>query len=118
VASDLTRFATPSEAMVAAVLDRAHVRWSYESTRFVISYNDDGSEHEACVPDFHLPALDVFLEISDGSPRRLNRKRAKLGRLRAAHPEVAVELLGPRELAELERSPAPYISRLAGRTAA
>jgi hypothetical protein len=118
VAVESPRFATPTEAAVAAALDRVHVRWTYESIRFVISYNEDGSEHEACVPDFHLPALDVFLEVSDGSPRRLNRKRAKLGRLREVHPEVVVELLGPREIAELERSPAPYISRLAGRTAA
>jgi hypothetical protein len=118
VAPDPPRLATPTETIVAASLDRAHVRWEYEATRFVISYYVDGTEHEACVPDFHLPALGVFLELSDGSPRRLNRKRAKLSRLREAHPGVVVELLGPREIAELERSPAPYVSRLAGRTAA
>jgi hypothetical protein len=118
VASAPPRLATPTEAIVAAALDRARVRWTYESTRFVISYNADGTEHEACVPDFFLPALDIYLEVSDGSPRRLNRKRAKLARLREAHPEVRVELLGPREIAELERSPAPYLSRLAGPRAA
>jgi hypothetical protein len=112
------KLATPSESVVAAALDRARVSWLYEPTRFVISRNPDGTEHEACAPDFHLVALDLFLEVSDGSPRRLNRKRAKLNRLREAHPDVRVELVGPREIAELERNPARFLALLADRRAA
>jgi hypothetical protein len=112
------KLATPSEAVVAAALDRARVSWLYEPTRFVISRNEDGTEHEACVPDFQLVALDLFLEVSDGSPRRLNRKRAKLNRLREVHPEIRVELLGPHEIAELDRNPARFLALLADRLAA
>jgi hypothetical protein len=112
------KLATPSERVVAAALDRARVSWVYEATRFVISRNADGTEHEACVPDFHLVALDLFLEISDGSPRRLNRKRAKLNRLREAHPEIRVELVGPLEIAELDRNPARFLALLADKRAA
>jgi hypothetical protein len=118
VASAPPRLATPTEDVVAAVLDRMRISWSYEPTRFVISYNADGTEHEACAPDFFLPAYGLFLEISDGSPRRLNRKRAKLKRLLEAHPDVRVELLGPRELAALERSPGRFLARLADDAAA
>jgi hypothetical protein len=118
VASAPPRLATPTEAVVAAALDRVRVTWSYEPTRFVISYNADGTEHEACSPDFFLPAYGLFLEISDGSPRRLNRKRAKLKRLHASHPEVRVELLGSREIAALERNPGQFLARLADPAAA
>jgi hypothetical protein len=118
VASAPPKLATPTEDVVAAALDRARVTWSYEPTRFVTSYNPDGTEHEACSPDFFLPAYGLFLEISDGSPRRLNRKRAKLNRLRGAHPDVRVELLGGREIAALERSPGRFLARLAGDAAA
>ncbi len=112
------KLATASEAVVAAALDRARVSWLYEPTRFVISRNADRTEHEACTPDFQLVALDLFLEVSDGSPRRLNRKRAKLNRLREVHPELRVELIGPYEIAELDRNPARFLALLADRLAA
>ena len=112
------RLATPTEALVADALDSARVRWEYEPTRFVIARHEDGLEREACTPDFFLPSLGLYLEISDGSPRRLNRKRAKLRRLADSHPEVRVELLGPLEIAELQRGPARYLRQLAGKLAA
>jgi hypothetical protein len=118
VASAPPKLATPSEAVVAAALDRARVTWLYEPTRFVIARHEDGREREACAPDFYLAALNLFLEVSDGSPRRLNRKRAKLNRLREVHPEVRVELVGPREIAELDRNPARFLALLADRRAA
>lgn len=104
--------------MVASALDRARIVWRYEPTTFVIERDEAGLEREACVPDFYLPALDLYLEVSAGSARRLNRKRAKLRRLAEVHPTVRVELLGPVEIAELERDPARYLRELAGKLAA
>jgi bifunctional protein TilS/HprT len=113
-----TRFATPTEDVVASALDRARIVWQYEPTTFVIERDEAGLEREACAPDFYLPSLDLYLEVSAGSPRRLNRKRAKLRRLAEVHPGVRVELLGPLEIAELERNPARYLRQLAGTLAA
>ena len=118
VAPGRPRLATQTEALVADALDRARVLWRYEPTRFVIARHVGGLEREACAPDFYLPALDLYLEVSNGSPRRLNRKRAKLRRLAEAHPGIRVELLGPLEIAELEHDPARYVRRLAGTIAA
>ena len=118
VATRGSRFATPTEDVVASALDRARIVWRYEPTTFVIERDAAGLEREACAPDFYLPALDLYLEVSAGSPRRLNRKRAKLRRLAEAHPAVRVELLGPLEIAELERNPARYVRQLAGTLAA
>ncbi|MDX6568942.1 MAG: hypothetical protein QOH15_1520 [Gaiellales bacterium] len=113
VATRGSRFATPTEDVVAGALDRARIVWRYEPTTFVIERDASGLEREACAPDFYLPALDLYLEVSAGSPRRLNRKRAKLRRLAEAHPGVRVELLGPLEIAELERNPVRYVGQLA-----
>jgi hypothetical protein len=104
--------------VVASALDRARLVWSYEPKTFVIERDEAGVEREACAPDFYLPALDLYLEVSAGSPRRLNRKRAKLRRLAQVHPEVRVELLGPLEIAELQHDPARYLQQLAGKLAA
>lgn len=113
-----SKLATPTEDQVAAALDRARVVWRYEPTRFVIERDEHGIEREACAPDFYLPTLDLYLEVSAGSPRRLNRKRAKLRRLAERHPSIRVELLGPHEIDELRRDPARYLDRLAGTLAA
>jgi hypothetical protein len=118
VALGQPKLATPTEEQVAADLDRARVLWRYEPTRFVIARDERGVEREACAPDFYLPALDLYLEVSNGSPRRLNRKRAKLKRLAEVHPEIRVELLGPHEIAELRHDPARYLRQLAGTIAA
>ncbi len=118
VAEPHPKLATEAEADVAAALDRVGVEWRYEPTRFVIARHPDGREREACSPDFYLPTLDLYLEVSSGSPRRLNRKRAKLRRLSESHPEVRVELLGASEVEELLRNPRRYLRHLAGRLAA
>jgi hypoxanthine phosphoribosyltransferase len=118
VASTHRKLATPAEEQIAEALDRAHVAWSYEPTRFVIARDAEGLEREACAPDFFVPALDLYLEVSSGSPRRLNRKRAKLRRLAEAHPDVRVELLGADEVAEFCANTGRYLARLAGTLAA
>jgi hypothetical protein len=113
-----SKLATPSEEQVAAALDRVRIAWRYEPTRFVIERDARGFEREACAPDFYLPQLDLYLEVSAGSPRRLNRKRAKLRRLAKGHPSVRVELLGPREIAQLQQDPVRYLRHVAGTLAA
>jgi bifunctional protein TilS/HprT len=118
VVSTHRKLATPAEEQIAEALDRVRVAWSYEPTRFVIARDEAGLEREACAPDFYLPALDVYLEVSSGSPRRLNRKRAKLRRLAEAHPDVRVELLGADEVSEFVAHPRRYLTRLAGTLAA
>jgi hypothetical protein len=118
VAPGPSKLATPTEDQVAAALDRARIVWRYEPTRFVIDRDVRGFEREACAPDFYLPQLDLYLEVSAGSPRRLNRKRAKLRRLAQGYPSIRVELLGPREIAELQHDPARYLRHLAGTLAA
>jgi hypothetical protein len=118
VAPAHSKLATPTEDVVAHALDRARVVWRYEPTVFVIERDAQGVPREACAPDFYLPALDLYLEVSAGSPRRLNRKRAKLRRLTEVHPDVRVELLGRAEVAELQHDPVRYLRQLAGRIAA
>ena len=106
------RLATPAEERVAAALGGCGLAWSYEPHRLVIARDACGRVASACVPDFHVPALGVYLEVCEGSPRRLNRKRAKLRRLARAHPSVTVHLLGPREIARLEAAPWPFLQEL------
>ena len=86
------QLATDAEFDVAHALDRALVAWHYEPTRFVISRHADGREREACAPDFYLPALDRYLEISSGSPRA--EPQAREAATARGSPPVRVELLG------------------------
>ena len=58
------RFAHDSEAELARILDYYGVRWEYEPDVFPISWNADGAVIESFAPDFYLPDIDLYLELT------------------------------------------------------
>ena len=59
-----TPFAHASEAEMARILDFYAVRWEYEPHTFPILWNLDGAVVESFSPDFYLPELDLYLELT------------------------------------------------------
>ena len=57
-------FAHASEAEMARILDFYDVRWAYEPHTFPILWNLDGAVVESFSPDFYLPDLDLYLEMT------------------------------------------------------
>ena len=86
------RFAHASEAELARILDFYQVAWQYEPRSFPILWNLDGSVVESFAPDFYLPELDLYLELTTLRQSLVRKKNRKLRRLRALYPMVRIKL--------------------------
>jgi len=86
------RFAHASEAELARILDYYGVRWEYEPRTFPIMWGLDGKVVESFSPDFYLPDLDVFIELTTLKQSLVRRKNRKLRRLRELYPDIRVKL--------------------------
>jgi len=95
--SDRVHFAHPSERDFAKVLDFYGVAWEYEPRTFVLSEDDAGHPLEAFSPDFHLPELDLYIELTTLKQRLVTKKNRKVRLLRERFPEVNVMILYRRD---------------------
>jgi hypothetical protein len=94
-------FAHASEAEMARILDFYAVRWEYEPHRFPILWNLDGNVVESFSPDFYLPDLDLYLEMTTLRQRLVRKKNRKLRRLRELYPDVRIKLFYARDFRAL-----------------
>jgi hypothetical protein len=92
-----TRFAHASETEMARILDFYAVRWEYEPMTFPILWNTDGDVVESFSPDFYLPDLELFLEMTTLKQRLVRKKNRKLRRLRALYPDIRIKLFYARD---------------------
>jgi hypothetical protein len=90
--SERPRFAHASEAELARILDYYDVRWEYEPRTFPIQWNLDGSVVESFTPDFYLPELDLYVELTTLRQSLVRRKNRKLRRLRELYPDLRAKL--------------------------
>jgi hypothetical protein len=86
---------------MARILDFYEVRWEYEPRRFPILWNLDGDVVESFAPDFWLPDLDLFLEMTTLKQRLVRKKNRKLRRLRELYPEINIKLFYARDFRQL-----------------
>ena len=86
------RFAHASEAELARILDYYGVAWQYEPRTFPIQWNPDGKVVEPFAPDFYLPELELYVELTTLKQSLVRRKNRKLRRLRELYPDVRVKL--------------------------
>jgi hypothetical protein len=93
----VTRFAHEAEVECARALDALGLRWAYEPHTFVLSRDEEGRIREAITPDFHLPDLRLYLEVTAMRQCHVTRKNRKLRRLLEIHPEVRCYALYQRD---------------------
>ncbi len=90
--SEPPRFAHASEAELARILDYYDVRWEYEPRTFPILWNLDGTVVESFSPDFYLPELDTYVELTTLRQSLVRRKNRKLRRVRELYPDIRIKL--------------------------
>jgi hypothetical protein len=90
-------FAHASEAELARILDFYDVRWSYEPDTFPIGWSLDGEVVESFAPDFYLPDLDLYVELTTLKQKLVRKKNRKLRRLRELYPDVRIKLFYARD---------------------
>jgi hypothetical protein len=100
-AGDPPAFAHASEAELGRILDFYGVAWEYEPRTFPLMWSLGGQVTESFTPDFYLPELDLFLELTTLRQKLVRKKNRKLRRLREVYPEVRIKLLYARDFRAL-----------------
>ena len=95
------RFAHQSEAELARILDFYGVAWRYEPDVFPISWNADGAVTESFAPDFYLPEIGLYLELTTLKQSLVRKKNRKLRWMRQLYPEIRVKLFYARDFRAL-----------------
>ncbi len=116
--SDEPVFAHASEAELARILDFYQVAWEYEPQVFPILWDLDGNVVESFAPDFYLPDLDLFVELTTLQQRLVRKKNRKVRRLRELYPQLRIKLFYLRdfEALMLKYGRAALVSELSGAT--
>ena len=86
---------------MARILDFYEVRWEYEPDVFPILWSLDGAVLESFAPDFYLPDLDLYLELTTLRQKLVRKKNRKLRRLRELYPDVHIKLFYARDFRAL-----------------
>src|SRR5579862_1188437 len=94
-------FAHVSEAEFARILDYYQVAWAYEPHTFPILWNLSGDVLESFSPDFFLPELDLYVELTTLRQKLVRKKNRKLRRLRELYPELRIKLFYDRDFRAL-----------------
>lgn len=87
-----THFAHPSEEEFAKLLDFYRIDWLYEPRSFPLQWEKD-QVAEMFTPDFYLPDLDQYIELTTMKQSLATDKNRKVRLLRLLYPGVNVMLL-------------------------
>ena len=85
-------FGHPSEEEFAKLLDFYRIEWLYEPRSFPLAWQN-GKVAEMFTPDFYLPELDLYIELTTLKQSLITEKNRKLRRLRELYPEINIKLL-------------------------
>ena len=94
-------FAHVSEAEFARILDYYQVPWEYEPHTFPILWNLAGDVLESFSPDFFLPEMELYVELTTLRQKLVRKKNRKLRRLRELYPELRIKLFYARDFRAL-----------------
>ncbi|MBE9478165.1 MAG: hypoxanthine phosphoribosyltransferase [Chloroflexi bacterium] len=98
--AEMAEFVHPSEEEFTRILDFYHIDWAYEPRSFPLEWEGDRVT-EMFTPDFYLPGLDLYVELTTLKQSLVTRKNRKLRRLRELYPEVKITLLYKRDFDRL-----------------
>jgi|TARA_B100001964_G_C14218048_1_gene593829 hypoxanthine phosphoribosyltransferase len=93
-------FAHPSESEFAQILDFYGIEWDYEPASFPTEY-DGERVVEMFTPDFYLPQMDLYIELTTLKQSLITRKNRKLRRIRELNPDINIRLLYRRDFHRL-----------------
>jgi len=98
--SNMINFAHPSEKEFADILDFYHIDWVYEPRSFALKWQEE-KVVEMFTPDFYLPKLDLYVELTTLRQRLVTEKNRKLKRLKQLYPDINITLLYKRDFDRL-----------------
>jgi hypoxanthine phosphoribosyltransferase len=94
------QFAHESEAEFARILDFYGISWLYEPSSFPLRWEGERIV-EAFTPDFFLPDLNLYVELTTLRQKLTTEKNRKVRLLRELYPQVNIKLLNKRDYLRL-----------------
>jgi bifunctional protein TilS/HprT len=85
-------FSHPSEEEFARLLDFYQVEWLYEPRSFPLAY-DKNRITEMFTPDFYLPEINLYIELTTTKQSLITEKNHKVRCLKELYPDVNIRLL-------------------------
>jgi hypoxanthine phosphoribosyltransferase len=85
-------FSHPSEEEFARLLDFYRVGWIYEPRSFPLSWEDNRIT-EMFTPDFYLPGINLYIELTTSKQSLITEKNRKIRRLKELFPDINIKLL-------------------------
>lgn len=86
------KFAHESERDFARILDFYRIKWEYEPKTFVLERDAEGNPTVSFTPDFYLPELDLYIELTTLNQRLVTRKNRKIKALKKLYPDINIKL--------------------------
>jgi len=93
-------FAHPAEYELARILDFYGIEWQYEPRSFPLRW-EFGHVVEAFTPDFYLPDLNMYVEVTTLKTGLTAEKNRKMRLVQELYPEVNIKLLKKRDYLRL-----------------
>ena len=94
-------FAHESEAELAHFLDFYRVEWRYEAVSFALERRPDGRIVESFTPDFYLPDMDIYLELTTMKQALVTKKNRKVRLFREIYPDRKLNIFYGRDYRKL-----------------
>jgi len=85
-------FANESEKEFAKILDFYRIRWQYEPKTFPLEFDEKGNPTLSFTPDFYLPDLDLFIELTTLNQNLVTKKNRKIKKIRELYPYINIKL--------------------------
>jgi hypothetical protein len=95
------KFAHASEREFARILDFYQIDWQYEPRTFALEWDANGVATVSFAPDFYLPEMDLFIELTTLRQKLVTKKNRKLRRLRELYPDINIKLFYNRDFKSL-----------------
>lgn len=94
-------FAHPSEEIFAHLLDFYRIPWEYEPKSFPVRWDADGRVVEAFTPDFFLPEVNLYVELTTMKQSLVTRKNRKVKLLKDLYPDVNIQVFYQKDFENL-----------------
>jgi len=85
-------FAHESEKEFAKILDFYRIKWEYEPRTYTLEWDEDDVPIMSFTPDFFLPELDLYIELTTLNQKLVTKKNGKIKKVRELYPEINVKL--------------------------
>ena len=90
------KFAHQSEKTFANHLDLFDIKWIYEPKSFPLKWGS-GAIKMMFTPDFYLPEMDIYIEITTMDQKLITKKQRKIKLARKLYPMNTFKLINEQQ---------------------